>query len=102
MFIILASKPGQYRTDVAAGMEVIERYDYLFVKKLKAHYVIVESGMDCKVRVVEENDGGVVNLIPAKFLPHFPTLDAARRELRKLASFGTLETELVNTFTAQD
>jgi hypothetical protein len=101
MFIILASKPGQYRTEPAPGMKIVDSYDYLFYKKLKATYLIAESGIDVKVNVVEEYDDGIVNVIPAKFLPHFTTLEAARVELRNLANFGTLETDLVKTFTGQ-
>lgn len=48
-----------------------------------------------KVKITEEGEDGVVNHVPSKFLPRFPTIEQARNELRHLAGFGTLEIELV-------
>jgi hypothetical protein len=46
------------------------------------------------VRVVEETPQGTVNLVPSKFLERFDTLEAARAELRRLASFGSMDIAL--------
>jgi hypothetical protein len=99
MYIILTSKPGQYRTDPADGMRLVEQYDYLLCGNKKAVFVLAEMTAEAKVKVkvkiTEEGEGGVVNHVPAKFLPRFSTIEEARRELRALANFGSLEIELV-------
>jgi hypothetical protein len=97
MYIILTSKPGQYRSDLADGMRLVEQYDYLLCGNKKAVFVLAEMTAEAKVKVkiTEEGEGGVVNHVPAKFLPRFSTIEEARRELRALANFGSLEIELV-------
>jgi hypothetical protein len=97
MYIILTSKPGQYRSDLADGMRLVEQYDYLFCGNKKAVFVLAEMTAEAKakIKITEEGEGGVVNHVPAKFLPRFSTIEEARRELRALANFGSLEIELV-------
>ncbi|MFL6716719.1 MAG: ferredoxin [Burkholderiaceae bacterium] len=95
MYIILTSKPGQYRTEPAPGMRPVEQYDYLLCGKKRAEFVLAEMTAEGKVTVIEEGEGGAVNHVPSKFLPRFPTIEQARSELRHLAGFGTLEIELV-------
>lgn len=97
MYTILTTKAGHYRTEPAEGMLQIEAWDYLFFGKRRAHFVIAESSGAGKVAMIEEGEGGAVNHVPAKFLPHFASIDAARAELRHLAGFGSLETELVRS-----
>ncbi len=95
MYVILASKPGQFRTEPAADMQSVEAYDYLFYGRKKAHYVIARSQQATKVRIVDESGPETVNLVPSKFLPSFDTLDDARRELAQLARFGSMDIALV-------
>ena len=95
MYVILTSKPGQFRTELAAGMQAIEAYDYLFCGRKRAHFVIAELGRDVRIRIVEEDGRPVVNEVPSKFLPRFATLEAARAELRQLAGNGALDAALV-------
>ena len=97
MYVILASKPGQYRTELAEGMRAVEAYDYVFCGRRRAHYVIAELPAEAKVRIVEESEPPCVNLVPTKFLPRFDSLDKARSELRQLAGFGTMDIQLVRT-----
>jgi hypothetical protein len=92
MYVILTSKPGQYRTEPAQGMRPVEQYDYLLCGKKRAEFVLAEMTAQGKVKITE---GGVVNHVPSRFLPRFPTIKQARSELRHLAGFGTLEIELV-------
>jgi hypothetical protein len=42
MYVILTSKPGQFRTEVARGLRPLEAYDYLFYGQTRAHFVIAE------------------------------------------------------------
>lgn len=94
MYVILTSKAGQYHTETGEGIRPCESYAYLFHGQKKAHFVIAELLADVKVRVVDETPPVVTTLVPSKFLPHFPTIEAARRELAQLVKFGGMKTEL--------
>lgn len=91
MYVILTSKMGQFHTEAVDGVTPVEAYDYLFYGKKTAHFVIAEITQDVKIRVVEAPPSDVVNLVPSKFLEKFDTLDAARAELRQLATFGSMD-----------
>ena len=95
MFVILTSKPGEFRTEAGEGVEPVERYDYLFCGRRRAQFVIARLERDVKVRIVEESGPPLVNLVPSKFLPKFETLEKARAELRQLANCADLNVELV-------
>ena len=76
MYVILTSKPGQFRTELADGLRPLEAYDYLFYGQTKAHFVIAELLEDrTKIRVVED-DTAIVNDVPSKFLEKFETTEA--------------------------
>jgi hypothetical protein len=94
MFVILTSRPGQYRTELNDGLEALETHDYLFCGQQKARFVIASLLRDVKIRVVDETPPERVNQIPCKFLQKYPTADAARAQLRSLVSFGKVQTEL--------
>ena len=97
MYVILTSKPGQFRTEVIDGLRPLEAYDYLFYGHTKAHFVIAELLEErIKIRVVED-DTAIINDVPAKFLEKFETSELALRELRHLTSFGHMKTELRKT-----
>lgn len=95
MYVILTSKPGQFRTELSADLEPVETYDYVFCGRKRAEFVIAKLLRDAKVRIVDEAAAPVVNLVPSKFLPKFDSLEKARHELRQLVTFGAMETELV-------
>ncbi|QBY50192.1 ferredoxin [Cupriavidus oxalaticus] len=100
MFVLLTSRPGQFRTEPTDGMTAVEAYDYVFYGKRTARFVIAELAADTaesKVRVQEETPPGIVNLISTKFLDKYATLEAARAALRELASFGSMDIALVPT-----
>ncbi len=94
-YVILASKPGQFRTEPGPDLQLLESYDYLFYGRKRAHYVIARMAHETKVRIVDESGSPTVNLVPSKFLPKFDTLEAARDELRQLATFGSMDIALV-------
>lgn len=95
MYVILTSKPGQFRTEAGEGLRPIEHYDYLFCGRLRAHFVVAELQAPTRVRVVDETEPVTVNLVPSKFLESFETLADARRELDHLCRFGDLDARLV-------
>ena len=95
MYVILTSKPGQFRTEPGPEMEPVEIYDYVFGGRKRAEFVIAKLLGDGKVRIVDEAAAPIVNLVPSKFLPRFDTIDKARDELHQLVSFGSLNVDLV-------
>lgn len=95
MFTILTSKPGQFRTEPGDGMRPVESWDYLFYGRRRARFDIVEMPHDTRVRVIDETGEPVVNLVPAKFLEKFATVEAARGSLQALAKFGAMDIRLV-------
>ena len=97
MYVILTSKPGQFRTEAVNGLRPLEAYDYLFYGQTKAHFVIAELLAEhTKIRVVEDGSN-IVNDVPTKFLEKFETTEDALEELRHLTSFGQMQTELRKT-----
>jgi hypothetical protein len=93
MYFILTSKPGQFMTELTDDVRPVETYDYLFCGRKRAQFVIARMEEGARVRIVDE--AGPVNLVPAKFLPQFRSLDDARAELKQLISFGGMNIELV-------
>lgn len=100
MYLILTSKPGQFRTEMGEGLVAVESYDYLFCGRVRARFVIAELTGELartRVRVVDESGEPSINSVPAKFLEKFDTAEAARRELQHLCSFGSIDTSLLRT-----
>ena len=95
MYVILTTKPGQFRTELGEGMQLVEAYDYMFCGRKRAQFVIAELTGPAKVRIVDEGSPPAVNLVPCKFLPTFASVEKARAELEQLVSFGELDASLV-------
>jgi hypothetical protein len=94
MYVILTSKPGQFRTEVGDGLRPVEAYDYMFYGHRKAHFVIAELlDASTRIRVIEE-DTAIVNDVPSKFLEKFTTAEHAFNELKHLTTFGHMDTAL--------
>ena len=94
MYVILTSKPGQFRTEAVAGLRPLQAYDYRFYGHTKAHFVIAELLEEStKIRVVED-DTAIINDVPSKFLEKFETTAQALKELEHLTTFGHMQTEL--------
>ena len=95
MYVILTSKPGNFRTEIVDGLLPVESYDYLFYGVKKATFTIAALQKETKVRVIDENwTPPVVNDVPSKFLEKFETRDLAFREIEHLTSFGNMDTSL--------
>ena len=95
MYVILTSKPGQFRTEIVEGLRPVEAYDYLFCGRKRARFVIAEVEREVKIRIVDECGTAAINLVPSKFLPRFATLEQARAELAQLAGHGAVDAALV-------
>jgi hypothetical protein len=88
MYVILTSKPGEFRTELTDGLAPVDAYDYVCAGRKRAHFVIARLEAATKVRIVDETPPPVVNLVPSKFLPRFVSVERARAELEQLASKG--------------
>ena len=95
MFLILTSKPGQFRTELGAGLREVEAWEYHAHGRTRARFVIAELEGTTKVRIVDEGDYPVVNQVPSKFFPKFDTIEAARAELNQLSGASSSGTTLV-------
>jgi hypothetical protein len=93
-YVILTSKPGQFRTEPVAGVVPTEAYDYVFCGRVRAQFVIAVLEQATRVRVVDETEPVTVNLVPTKFLERFDTLAAARDALQALCRFGRMDVVL--------
>lgn len=94
MYVILTSKPGQFRTEPGEGLEPVEAWEYLFAGRPRARFVLAALTRETRVRVVDEAPPPAISQVPTKFLPRFATLEEARRELAHLTRFGGAETAL--------
>lgn len=97
MYVILTSKPGQFRTELGEGLRSLESFDYLFFGRCKARFVIAELQAACKVTVIDETPPEAVNHVPSKFLEKFETEALARHALRQLVREGDADVTLVAT-----
>jgi hypothetical protein len=95
MYVILTSKPGQYKTEAGDGLKVVDGYDYLFYGHLRARFEVAEMLFDTKVNIVDEEDPTIVNRVPSKFFEKYQDVPAALRVLDSLCSFGDLDAKLV-------
>lgn len=94
MYVILTSKPGQFRTEIGQGLRPLEAYDYLYYGQKKAHFVIAElTNESARVRVIEDGSN-IVNDVPSKFLERFESTERAYKELQHLTTFGQMDTVL--------
>lgn len=96
-YVILGSKPGQYRSEPGEGMKPVERWDYLFYGRKRASFLIARLHAEGRVRVIDEADLETTNLVPSKFLKKFESLEAARASLQSLAKFGAMDIRLERT-----
>jgi hypothetical protein len=95
MYVILTSKPGQYKTEAGDGLKVVDGYDYLFYGHLRARFEVAEMLFDTKVNIVDEDDPSIVNRVPSKFFEKYQDIPAALRVLDSLCRFGELDARLV-------
>ena len=82
MYVILTTKPGQFRTEVGPDLTPVEAYDYVFYGRTRARFLIAEISGETRVRIVDETEPVTVNDVPSKFLEKFHENEGARRELQ--------------------
>jgi ferredoxin len=94
MYVILTTKPGQFRTELTEGLTAVEAYDYILFGRRKAQFVIARIEGSPRIRIVEDEPPHVVNMVPSKFLQKYDTVGAAHEELLHLAKFSTSDARL--------
>ena len=95
VYVILTSKPGQFRTELGDNLRPVEAYDYIAHGRNRARFVIAEVIHAGKITIIDEGTPAVVNCVPSKFFPKFDSIEKARHELDQLAHSGSGETGLV-------
>lgn len=95
MYVILTTKTCQFRTELSAGLNPIEAYDYVFYGRVRARFLIAELSAPTRIRIIDETEPVTVNDVPSKFLEKFERIESARRELQYLCAFGNMDTTLV-------
>jgi hypothetical protein len=93
-YVILTSKDGIFRTEGDANLRPVETWDYIFYGQRRARFVVAEVLAETRVRIIDEQVPPNVNLVPSKLLEHFASLEAVRRELASLTTYGTMDTSL--------
>jgi hypothetical protein len=93
-YVILTDKDGVFHTETDDRLRPIERYDYFFCGQRRARFTLAEVVAETRVKIVDTDAPGRVNLVPSKHLPHFDTIEAARRELTTLTHYGRMDASL--------
>lgn len=83
MFIVLTSRPGQYRSEPTPGITALETHDYFYGKRHVAAFVVARLDTPSRVRIVDEA-GGDANLVPTKFFEQFESVPDALASLQSL------------------
>jgi len=95
MYIILTSKPGQYRSEATDGIEPVETRDYFYGERHVAVFVVASVSGSPKVKIVDDATPPTVNFVPVKFFEHFSSVRDALRSIEDLAGHGHTEARLV-------
>ena len=94
MYVVLTTRPGEFRTEITRGLKPVESYDYIFYGRKRASFTIAEVDEAIKIRIVEDDAPFSVNDVPSKLFEKFDTLDEARAELNTLTHYGTMDIKL--------
>ncbi|HEY1609667.1 MAG TPA: hypothetical protein VGG24_10390 [Paraburkholderia sp.] len=93
-YVILTSKPGQYRTEFAGELEAEQTWIYTYCGRHVATFVIAALRGDARIRVIDEADPAAVSDMPARLLEKFASRDAAFGALQILAGIRNPDAEL--------
>lgn len=94
MYVVLTTRPGEFRTEITRGLKPVESYDYIFYGRKRASFTIAELDEAIKIRIVEDDAPFSINDVPSKLFEKFDTLDEARAELNTLTHYGTMDIKL--------
>ncbi|MBB5755293.1 ferredoxin [Prosthecomicrobium pneumaticum] len=92
MYVILTTKPGQFRTEISDGVVPVESYDYLFYGRNRARFTIAELlKSEARITIVEDEPPQITNSVPSKLFEKFDSLEEARAELETLTHYGSMD-----------
>lgn len=99
MYIVLTSRPGQYRSEPTEGVTPVETHDYFYGARHVAAFVVARLEGEARVRIVEEAVAGDsaqgINLVPTKFFEKFASVREALGSIEDLTGHGHDEAKLV-------
>ncbi|SUA74766.1 1,2-phenylacetyl-CoA epoxidase, subunit E [Pandoraea pnomenusa] len=84
MYIVLTSRPGQYRSEPTPGITPVETHDYFYGARHVAAFVVAKLDGTSRVRIVDEADPDRANLVPTKFFESFDSVSEAVASLEAL------------------
>lgn len=84
MYIVLTSRPGEYRSEPTPGITPVETHDYYYGTRHVAAFVVAKLDAQARVRIVEEAAPQGVNLVPTKFYETFESVSEAVASLEAL------------------
>ncbi|VVE37931.1 ferredoxin [Pandoraea horticolens] len=84
MYIVLTSRPGEYRSEPTPGITPVETHDYYYGTRHVAAFVVAKLDAQARVRIVEEVAPQGVNLVPTKFYEKFESVSEAVASLEAL------------------
>lgn len=84
MYIVLTSRPGEYRSEPTLGITPVETHDYYYGKRHVAAFVVAKLEGQARVRIVEEAAPYGANLVPTKFYEKFGSVSEAMTSLEAL------------------
>jgi ferredoxin len=84
MYIVLTSRPGQYRSEPTPGITPIETHDYFYGARHVAAFVVARLDAHARVRIVDESAPDEANLVPTKFFEKFDSVSEAVASLESL------------------
>lgn len=99
-YVVLTSKPGQYRTEFTGKLTPAEAWDYIYCGRHLATFVIASLHGEARIRVVEESGDATVNDMPTRFLEKFSDRDAAFRALQVLVGTRHADAQLLQRMNA--
>lgn len=94
-YVILTSKPGQYRTEATGELTPTEAWDYVYSGRHLATFVIATLYGEARIRVIDESDDATVNDMPIGFLEKFPDRNAAFKALQILVGTRNCDAQLL-------
>jgi len=94
MYVLLTTKPGEFKTVVTEGLRPVESYDYFFYGRKRANFTIAELSDSLKIKIIEDEPPQIVNDVPSKLFEKFETIEDARNELQTLTTYGSMDTRL--------
>lgn len=94
-YVILTSKPGQYRTEAIGKLTPAEAWDYLYCGRHLATFVIAAVYGEARIRIVDESGDATVNDMPIRFLEKFSNRDTAFSALQVLVGTRNSNARLV-------